>query len=122
MDDVLLFLVGGIFGFMFECSINILFKKKCECNYSFGMPFLFIYGIGLIIIKYTHLKLINGYNIILRYLIYCIILTLFEFSVALFNKYIRHKDTWKYSNGMQISLSTTLVWGLLALFAEQLIK
>ncbi len=112
-----LFFIGSYFGFIFEFLIDGVFNY----NFNLCLPLLFIYGLGLILVDYiySHIKQLS---LIKRFILYLVILTIFEYIVSIFNILVRKKHTWTYSNGRQISLLSSIVWGFLAILIEPIIK
>ena len=111
MNILWVFLLGSILGFIWEACIS------GRPKFNFGLPLLFIYGFGFVGI-YLIGPSLRKYSICIRYLIYVILITIFEYTAGKTMERIRGKKTWKYSNGNVISLKTSLGWGILALLVE----
>src|SRR3990170_2939453 len=94
-------------------------------NYNFGLhiPFLFVYGIGLVIWYQIYL-LFKYYdpeykiNIVIRFIIYATIMTIFEWIIGKLSYKYNGYYTWLYSNNMQISWLAWFVWGLFSIIIE----
>lgn len=113
---VLLFIIGGLFGYIFE-TICFLLKNGYLTNkqglwFSFFKP---IYGLGIIIISVTLYKM-KKKNPIWIFLSGLLIGATFEYIASLFQDYILHTSTWNYSNMKndlhgRINLPYSIIWG-----------
>lgn len=119
MNRLLLFIIGSIGGWIYEYLID------GKVNYNFGLhiPFLFVYGIGLVIWYQIYL-LFRYYdpeykiNIVTRFIIYATIMTIFEWIIGKLSYKYNGYHTWLYSNNMQISWLAWFVWGTFSIIIE----
>lgn len=113
---VLLFILGGLFGYFFE-TISYLIKNGKFINKQ-GMwfsPLKPIYGLGIILISALLYKL-KKKNPIWIFLLGLLIGATFEYIASLFQDYILHTSTWNYSNmkndlNGRINLPYSIIWG-----------
>ncbi len=108
-----LFIVGSLFGWIYEYLID----GDVNYNLDLKVPFLFVYGIGLVLV-YLLYHLIKDMNVCMRIIIYAISLTILEYVVGVLSYQYNKKHTWKYDNNRKISVKATIVWVVLALIAE----
>lgn len=108
---LLLFLFGGFFGYLFE---RFVIGKVNTCDHLLSsifnihnIPFLTIYGIGLVLI-YLFNKLFISYPVLVRVILITIIITIFEYFIGNLSCYVFDKVTWKYDGF--ISPYVSLIW------------
>ena len=113
---VLLFIIGGLFGYIFE-TIAFLLKNGYLTNKQglWFSPLKPIYGLGIILISAILYKM-KKKNPILIFLLGLLIGAIFEYIASLFQDYILHTGTWNYSNmknnlNGRINLPYSIIWG-----------
>lgn len=117
---ILLFVIGGLFGYFFE-TLQQLFKTGKIINrqglwFSVFKP---IYGIGLILLTILLFKL-KDKNIFIIFIAGVLIGAAFEYIASLFQEYAFHTKSWDYSKMSanldgRINLLYSFVWGILSL-------
>lgn len=112
----LLFILGGLFGFLFE-TLGFLFKTGHLTNKQglWFTPLKPIYGLGIILITALLYKF-KTKNPIYIFLLGLLIGSVFEYIASLFQDYILHTSTWNYSNmknnlNGRINLTYSIIWG-----------
>lgn len=117
---ILLFAIGGFFGYIFETFWELIKTKKIVNRqglwYSVFKP---IYGIGLILLTLLLFKL-KDKNFIIIFICGIIIGTVFEYLASLFQEYIFHTCSWDYSKMSanldgRVNLLYSFLWGILSL-------
>ena len=113
---VLLFIIGGLFGYIFE-TIGFLLKNGYLTNKQglWFSPLKPIYGLGIILISAIIYKM-KKKNPIWIFLSGLLIGATFEYIASLFQDYILHTSTWNYSNMKndlhgRINLPYSIIWG-----------
>ena len=113
---VLLFILGGLFGYIFE-TLGFLFKNGHLTNKQglWFSPLKPIYGLGIILISASLYKL-KKKSPIWIFLLGLLIGAAFEYIASLFQDYILHTSTWNYSNmknnlNGRINLPYSIIWG-----------
>ena len=113
---VLLFIIGGLFGYIFE-TIAFLLKNGYLTNKQglWFSPLKPIYGLGIILISAILYKM-KKKSPILIFLLGLLIGAIFEYIASLFQDYILHTSTWNYSNmknnlNGRINLPYSIIWG-----------
>lgn len=113
---VLLFIIGGLFGYIFE-TIAFLLKNGYLTNKQglWFSPLKPIYGLGIILISAILYKM-KKKSPILIFLLGLLIGAIFEYITSLFQDYILHTSTWNYSNmknnlNGRINLPYSIIWG-----------
>lgn len=113
---VLLFIIGGLFGYIFE-TIAFLLKNGYLTNKQglWFSPLKPIYGLGIILITAILYKM-KKKSPILIFLLGLLIGAIFEYIASLFQDYILHTSTWNYSNmknnlNGRINLPYSIIWG-----------
>lgn len=114
-DVILCFLLGSFVGWLWEYAID----GVPNYNFDIKLPFLFVYGVGLILIRSLYSKIWH-YNIIIRSIIYVFVLTILEYVISKISYLWHGYYTWSYENNRQISLNASMVWLIFALLAEKL--
>lgn len=110
-----LFFIGSLGGWIYEYIIN----RHANYNLGLNIPFLFIYGIG-IIITYMIYYSIKDQDALIRAFIYAFVLTALEYFIGILSYQYYGYHTWMYENGMKISLESALMWTLMALLSESI--
>ena len=110
-----LFIVGGLLGYLFEMLVNTFYMSNGAISF-FGIPFLPIYGFGLMIMYFFYKK---NYNPLLEIFLATGAVVLMELIAGLLIKNQFGRILWDYSDHMLhyqgvISLETTIVWIILA--------
>lgn len=116
---VLLFIIGGLFGYLFE-TIAYLVKNGKFMNKQ-GLWFTMIkpiYGICLILITLLLFKL-KDKSFLLIFILGILIGSSFEYLASLFQEYIFKTSTWDYGKikgnlDGRINIYYSLIWGLFA--------
>lgn len=116
---VLLFIIGGLFGYFFETFFYLLkhgkFMNKQGLWFTIIKP---IYGICLILMTLILFKL-KDKSYLLIFILGILIGSSFEYIASLFQEYIFKTSTWDYKkmkgnlNG-RINIYYSLIWGLFA--------
>ncbi len=112
----MLFIIGGLFGYIFE-TIGFLLKNGHLTNKQglWFSPLKPIYGLGIILISAILYKM-KKKSPILIFLLGLLIGAIFEYIASLFQDYILHTSTWNYSNmknnlNGRINLPYSIIWG-----------
>ena len=118
---ILLFIIGGFFGFIFE-TLGEFFKtgkfvSRQGLWFSLFKP---IYGTCLILLTILLYKL-KDKNIFIIFIAGIIIGSVFEYVSSIFQEYVFHTKSWDYSKmsanlDERINLLYSIVWGILSLF------
>lgn len=126
-----LFFIYSILGFLFE---NIVIKVSDNNFFNSGVlygPWAFIYGIAIFFIIGLN-KLVKKWSlpkwleIILFYILACILMTELEYTGGMLIESIFHIVYWNYTNmahnfGFYICLEISLFWGLFATLVNYLL-
>lgn len=113
---VLLFILGGLFGFLFETLCYLFKNGKLINKQGLWLTFLKpIYGFGIVLISAMLYKL-RGKHPVWIFLSGLLIGTLFEYLASLFQDYVFHTSTWNYSNmknnlNGRINVPYSIIWG-----------
>ena len=126
------FLFFSILGFIYE-NIMHLITTGSLTNNPFYVPWMPIYGFGVIImifltrLIFNNLKIKRWQKIILLFISVTVILTIIELIGGYLTEFIFHKSFWdytdmKYNFGKYISLEVSLVWGSACLIFLYVVK
>lgn len=110
---VSLFVVGALFGFIFE-SLLISIKEKRFITkpglwHSGIKP---IYGIGILLSTLIFYSF-KDKNVLIIFVGSIIICTVFEYFASVFQEYVLHTSTWSY-DGKRIDVVASFTWGILS--------
>ncbi len=121
-------LLYAIFGFIFETILKYTVYPNINNGSLFG-PWIPIYGFGVCIIIFISkkIKLTKTFKLLLVFFISMFILTILEFIGGNLLELITNKVYWDYSHlkyhfGKYIALEISLIWGLLSIIVNYLIK
>lgn len=125
-----IFFIYSFLGFLFENFLNIFTHSNFNSGILYG-PCTFIYGIAIFFIMILNrflrqYKLPKWLEIVIFYIVTCIIMTLIEFSGGMLIEKIFHVVYWDYTNmtynyGHYICLEVSLFWGLFATLVNYLL-
>ncbi len=127
-----LFIIGGLVGWV----IDFVYRRTTDRNVSYvgylsyltkvSVPFLPIYGFGLIIVYLLH-GVLGQTSFLIRLLVYLVALTLLELFGGLFARYVLKKDLWDYSKNRFnllgiIDLKHSIFWMILGTLVSYIIS
>jgi uncharacterized membrane protein len=116
---ILIFLITGFIGWILLSIFSGQFIGYLWENYR--IPFKPMFAIGAVII-YLINPYIKDYNIIIKFIIYAIILTILEWICFEFIKIFLNIRYVCYYNGKRIALVYSIYWGLLALIFSKILN
>lgn len=110
---VCLFIIGSLFGFIFE-SVLISIKEKRIITKPglWHMVLKPIYGIGILLLTLFFYKF-QDKNILITFVGSFVICTIFEYLASIFQEYVLHTSTWTYNTG-RINIVASITWGVLS--------
>lgn len=123
------FILGGFLGWCFE-QLQCLGVRKYDSFMQsftgFNIPFLPIYGFGLMILVYSS-DLIRSSNIWLKSFVHAIILSIFEFVSGVLLLLVFNHRYWDYSNlplNIQghVYIGSFIAWFIFSLIYEKIKK
>lgn len=126
-----IFFIYSVLGFLFESILMMVVDNHFfNSGVLFG-PWAFIYGIAIFILMIEDKilktkKLPKWLEIVLFYIVACILMTLIEFIGGNLIEKIFHTVYWNYTNmhnhyGNYICLEISLFWGLFATLVNYLL-
>lgn len=121
LQYIFYFIIYSLIGWIIDTTCRSLRAIAFVAN-TYVPGFSITYGIGSLIIIFL-IKYIKKLNIFLKYFIYAIVLTLYEYISAIWTEFFLGMPLWDYSNHFlnfqgRIDLFHFIAWGLLGLLFE----
>ncbi|MDR2600195.1 MAG: putative ABC transporter permease [Oscillospiraceae bacterium] len=122
------FIACGIIGWFFETIVVVITMSEITDRgilfvtriYDFpiiwGLPFIMIYGVGGVIILWGFKPFAK--NIVLLFFACMAVMTVFEYTAAVFCEYVLGQVLWDYSDRLlnfqgRVCLRSSVAWGVL---------